>query len=180
MGCLRKECGNDVWDTKEFPSQLRKNSKMYSTDSLDGRGNLWDPGRRGSCGSSGHEDEGLRKVEILCIYSKYYHRSYHCFGAKGEYNILLFLLERCIRDCSILAVRIFIFVQKPSGYNLYDIKICIQQLLLEGETEKSICIYKYFIVCSFFSIICVFCLLYCLRIFLIKLMRYILLSIQLT
>jgi hypothetical protein len=35
----------------QVPNQMRRNSKNYSTDSLDGRRNSWDPGRRGSSGS---------------------------------------------------------------------------------------------------------------------------------
>ncbi|XP_018565336.1 WD repeat-containing protein 47 isoform X2 [Anoplophora glabripennis] len=34
------------------PGQMRRNSRNYSTDSLDGKRNSWDPGRRGSSGSS--------------------------------------------------------------------------------------------------------------------------------
>lgn len=79
MGCLRKENSNGSANSRrgslggpvtnikkdqlQVPSPLRRNSKMYSTDSLDGRRNSWDPGRRGSCGSSGHEDEVVRKVD---------------------------------------------------------------------------------------------------------------------
>lgn len=36
--------------------QMRRNSKNYSSDSLDGRRNSWDPGRRGSSGSSCWEE----------------------------------------------------------------------------------------------------------------------------
>lgn len=34
------------------PGQMRRNSRNYSTDSLDGKRSSWDPGRRGSSGSS--------------------------------------------------------------------------------------------------------------------------------
>ncbi|XP_044270805.1 WD repeat-containing protein 47 isoform X4 [Tribolium madens] len=39
-----------------LPNQIRRNSKNYSTDSLDGRRNSWDPNRRGSSGSSCWEE----------------------------------------------------------------------------------------------------------------------------
>lgn len=83
MGSLRKD-SNGTWGSRrdsiggsvtslkkdhlQVPiSPLRRNSKMLSNDSLDGiRRNSWDPGRRGSSGSSGgYEDgtwEGGRKV----------------------------------------------------------------------------------------------------------------------
>lgn len=51
VGSLKK-------DHLHVPSPLRRNSKMYSTDSLDGRRNSWDPGRRGSSGSSGGYEDG--------------------------------------------------------------------------------------------------------------------------
>ncbi|XP_049818343.1 WD repeat-containing protein 47 isoform X3 [Aethina tumida] len=40
-------------------TQLRRNSRNYSTDSLDGRRNSWDPGRRNSSGSSCGWDEPI-------------------------------------------------------------------------------------------------------------------------
>ncbi|XP_028134549.2 WD repeat-containing protein 47 isoform X4 [Diabrotica virgifera virgifera] len=41
----------------QVPNMMRRNSRNYSTDSLDGRRNSWDPGRRGSSGSScGYEE----------------------------------------------------------------------------------------------------------------------------
>lgn len=36
----------------QIPNGIRRNSRNYSTDSLDCRRNSWDPGRRGSSGSS--------------------------------------------------------------------------------------------------------------------------------
>lgn len=55
--------------------QIRRNSRNYSTDSLDGRRNSWDPGRRGSSGSSCGWDEPIyedtnKKVRISCFLVK--------------------------------------------------------------------------------------------------------------
>ncbi|XP_056642118.1 WD repeat-containing protein 47 isoform X2 [Diorhabda sublineata] len=41
------------------PNMMRRNSRNYSTDSLDARRNSWDPGRRGSSGSSCGYDEPI-------------------------------------------------------------------------------------------------------------------------
>ncbi|RZC33584.1 hypothetical protein BDFB_009899, partial [Asbolus verrucosus] len=49
MSCLKS-------NFLQVPNQIRRNSKNYSTDSLDGRRNSWDPGRRGSSGSSCWEE----------------------------------------------------------------------------------------------------------------------------
>lgn len=38
---------------------MRRNSRNYSTDSLDAKRNSWDPGRRGSSGSSCGWDEPI-------------------------------------------------------------------------------------------------------------------------
>lgn len=49
-------------------TQLRRNSRNYSTDSLDGRRNSWDPGRRNSSGSSCGWDEPIweeKKVNAI-------------------------------------------------------------------------------------------------------------------
>nr|XP_015833143.1 PREDICTED: WD repeat-containing protein 47 isoform X3 [Tribolium castaneum] len=70
MGSLRKDNGR--WGPRrdslggsmsslksnflQVPNQMRRNSKNYSTDSLDGRRNSWDPNRRGSSGSSCWEE----------------------------------------------------------------------------------------------------------------------------
>ncbi|XP_044270804.1 WD repeat-containing protein 47 isoform X3 [Tribolium madens] len=70
MGSLRKDNGR--WGSRrdslggsmsslksnflQVPNQIRRNSKNYSTDSLDGRRNSWDPNRRGSSGSSCWEE----------------------------------------------------------------------------------------------------------------------------
>ncbi|KAF7279088.1 hypothetical protein GWI33_007638 [Rhynchophorus ferrugineus] len=42
---------------------MRRNSRNYSTDSLDGKRNSWDPGRRGSSGSSGGWDEPIYETD---------------------------------------------------------------------------------------------------------------------
>ncbi|KAF2884081.1 hypothetical protein ILUMI_22100 [Ignelater luminosus] len=41
----------------------RRNSRRFSNDSLDSRRNSWDPGRRGSCGSSGGWDDPILENE---------------------------------------------------------------------------------------------------------------------
>lgn len=65
-GSLRKDnlraFGGSMSNFLQVPNQMRRNSKNYSTDSLDGRRNSWD--RRGSCGSSCWE-EPIRKVQII-------------------------------------------------------------------------------------------------------------------
>lgn len=55
---------------------MRRNSKNYSTDSLDGRKrNSWDPGRRGSSGSSCGWEEPLwednKKVRLEIVVTVY-------------------------------------------------------------------------------------------------------------
>lgn len=59
-------------DFLQVPNANRRNSRRFSSDSLDSRRNSWDPGRRGSCGSSGGWDdpnlENERKVRILICF----------------------------------------------------------------------------------------------------------------
>lgn len=66
MSSLRKDHHHHGQQHHLLQVPLRRNSKVYSTDSLDGRRNSWDPGRRGSAGSGGGFDDGrvCAKVEI--------------------------------------------------------------------------------------------------------------------
>ncbi|CAH0545912.1 unnamed protein product [Brassicogethes aeneus] len=50
-GARRDSLGGSK-DFLQVPGGMRRNSRNYSTDSLDGRRNSWDPSRRGSSGSS--------------------------------------------------------------------------------------------------------------------------------
>lgn len=79
-GSLRKDSSNRPWgarrdslggsmsslkkDFLQIPNQMRRNSRNYSTDSLDGRRNSWDPGRRGSSGSSCGWDEPIWEDKV--------------------------------------------------------------------------------------------------------------------
>lgn len=50
---------------------MRRNSRNYSTDSLDGKRNSWDPGRRGSSGSScGWEEPIWEDTKVLLDFKK--------------------------------------------------------------------------------------------------------------
>ncbi|XP_063911116.1 WD repeat-containing protein 47 isoform X3 [Zophobas morio] len=59
-GVRRDSLGGSMSSLKtsflQVPNQMRRNSKNYSTDSLDGRRNSWDTNRRGSSGSSCWEE----------------------------------------------------------------------------------------------------------------------------
>lgn len=53
----------------QVPNSMRRNSKTYSTDSLDGRRHSWDTGRRGSSGSSCWEEPIWSSRKVIAVYN---------------------------------------------------------------------------------------------------------------
>ncbi|CAH1989900.1 unnamed protein product [Acanthoscelides obtectus] len=63
-------------------NQMRRNSRNYSTDSLDGgKRNSWDPGRRGSSGSSCGWEEPIWEDKVRIRWLRWWRLTYCILSA---------------------------------------------------------------------------------------------------